>query len=92
MSRKDELKECRSLMANLNTITILAAEAFGSSSAHNAVEPCELDEIVGKVYAQAVDELRQAVRTLSVVEEHLEPAVKRRQLFGGFFGIFRRNS
>jgi len=71
--RRTELKDCQQLMKNVNTITILTAESASTHLTRVMVEPDDLDKEIGEIYAQGVAELRKAFRTLSMVEEKLEP-------------------
>mgnify|MGYP003132675122 FL=1 len=92
--RRSELQDCQELLNNINVVTIRAAEAASTHLTRVMVEPDDLDKEVGEVYAQGVAELRQAFRTLSAIEDKLEPVAKSTGFFSFLFsilgGFFRR--
>jgi len=83
--RKGELNHCRHIMKTLNAVVVASAEQAGEHSSRVLVEDSDLDKEIGEIYAQAVGELRQAFRTISAVEERLQPAAAGRKFLGGIF-------
>ena len=81
--RKGELTHCQHIMKTLNAVVVASAEQAGEHSSRVLVEDSELDKEIGEIYAQTVGELRQAFRTLSMVEEKLQPIAKRKPSIWG---------
>ena len=83
--RKTELSDLQQLLDHLNSIAIRTAEASSRHSARVLIEDSQLDEDIGNIYAKGVAEIRQAFRTLSEIEDKLEPIVKSSRAFRGIF-------
>tara|TARA_R110000751_G_scaffold81532_1_gene164548 strand:- start:54 stop:326 length:273 start_codon:yes stop_codon:yes gene_type:complete len=83
--RKNELRDCQQLMKGANSLAVLAADCINPHQTRVLIEDSELDKEISDMYSQAVAELRQAFRTLSLVEEKIQPAAVGRQILGGIF-------
>lgn len=93
--RRSELQDCQELLNNINVITIRTAEAASQHLTRVMVQPDDLDKDIGEVYAQGVAELRQAFRTLSAIEDKLEPFAKPTGFLSflfSFLGVFFRRA